>query len=398
DGLLGIARFGPDDAHVYHGCVTADFLDERVNQERTQFNFDESIIEQIVRACANSARETALHPEIEKFDATRLETMEDFVTQYPSFGFEAVGDLLNRTPKNAVKHEQFAQALIPIRIRRDAERNASVQKIVAKLADDKDIPNDVAEEIRKAANEVRAEEQRQLTEYVLRRKIVLDVLDVLIRRVRERDEAKPDHHLESTLHEFICPMRVRGDDPEKIESSSHDLWVVDERLTFSTYFASDVPMSQLVAESKSTDKMDVFLFDHLHGLGFEGDEPLRRVMIVEFKRPGRTQYDENYSPLNQISRYATELKAGKIEDFRNERVRVAEDCVFYCYVVADIVGNLDIHTSGWRTTSNGRGRYIELGGRHRGVIEIIEWKDLIGDARLRNRAFIHAAGVPAGNP
>jgi hypothetical protein len=36
---------------------------------------------------------------------------------------------------------------------------------------------------------------------------------------------------------------------------------------------------------------------------------------------------------------------------------------------------------------------IELGGKHRGMIEIIEWKDLITDAKLRNHAFIDAAGV-----
>lgn len=67
--------------------------------------------------------------------------------------------------------------------------------------------------------------------------------------------------------------------------------------------------------------------------------------------------------------------------------------MFYCYVIADIVGNLEVHTSSWRTTSNGRGRIYDLSGKHRGMIEIIEWKDLISDAKLRNHAFIDAAGV-----
>jgi hypothetical protein len=82
---------------------------------------------------------------------------------------------------------------------------------------------------------VRAEEQRQLTEYVLRRKIVLDVLDVLIRRVRETESGRDDHHLGSTLHQFICPMKLRGDDPSRIERSDHDLWIIDERLVFAKY-------------------------------------------------------------------------------------------------------------------------------------------------------------------
>ena len=78
-------------------------------------------------------------------------------------------------------------------------------------------------QMRRAADDVRAEEQWQLTEYVLRRKMVLDVLDGLIRRVREMASGKDDYHLEGTLHQFICPMKIRGDDPSRVESSDHDL-------------------------------------------------------------------------------------------------------------------------------------------------------------------------------
>jgi len=39
DGLVGVGRLGENEDLVYHGCVTGDFLDDRVNQERTQFNF-----------------------------------------------------------------------------------------------------------------------------------------------------------------------------------------------------------------------------------------------------------------------------------------------------------------------------------------------------------------------
>jgi hypothetical protein len=393
DGLIGIGRFGPDGNNVYHGCITGEFLDDRVNQERTQFNFDETIIEQIVRECSGHVRTNAIHNEIIEFDTLRLGTMQEFVHEYPSFAFEEAQQLLDRTPRNAVKAEQFAQALIPIRIRRDKERNETIQQIVAQLNGSEEVPEDFAAAVRKAANEIRAEEQRQLTEYVLRRKTVLDVMEVLIRRIRERGDGSQAFHLEGTLHQFICPMRIRGDDPSKVEQSDHDLWIIDERLTFTKYFASDVPFTQIIDGDTSTRRPDLLIYDRLHGLGAEGENPLKRVMLVEFKHPGRKDYDERYSPMNQISEYITKLKNGEIEDFRNARVRIADDCVFYCYIVADIVGKLEIHTNGWRTTSNGRGRIQELGGKFRGIVEIIEWADLIGDARLRNHAFISAAGL-----
>ncbi len=393
DGLIGIGRFGSDGTNVYHGCVTGDFLDERVNQERTQFNFDESIIEAIVRECSDHVRTNAIHEEITHFDNQRLGTMQEFMQEYPSFAFEEAPELLARTPKNAVKPEQFAQALIPLRIRRDKERNDTIQKIVSQLGGNDDVPANFAEAIRKAADDIRAEEQRQLTEYVLRRKTVLDVMEVLTRRIRERADGSQDFHLEETLHQFICPMKLRGDDPSKVERSDHDLWIIDERLTFTKYFASDVPFTQIVDGETSTKRPDLLIYDRLYGLGAEGEDPLKRVMLVEFKHPGRKDYDERYSPMSQISEYITKLKNGEIIDFRGGRVRVADDCIFYCYVVADIVGKLEIHTNGWRTTSNGRGRIQELSGKFRGIIEIIEWVDLLGDARLRNHAFVSAAGL-----
>ncbi len=397
DGLVGIGRFGPDGDRVFHGCISGDYLDERVNQERTQFNFDETIVDQIIKECAEHVRTNALHEEIDSFDTSRLGGLREFLSDYPSFGFEDAEQLLDRTPKNATKAEQFAQALIPIRIRRDKDRNQRIQQIVSQLSGDDEVPENLAESIKSAAAEIRAEEQRQLTEYVLRRKVVLDVMQVLIRRIREREDGSEDFHLEETLHKFICPMRLRGDDPSRIERSDHDLWIIDERLTFTKYFASDVPFTQLIDGANSTLRSDLVIYDRIHGLGAEGEDPLRRVMLVEFKKPGRRDYDDRYSPQNQISEYITRLQNGDIEDYRNQRVRIADDCIFYCYVVADIVGKLEIHTNGWRTTSDGRGRIQDLNGRFRGVIEIIEWADLIKDARLRNLAFIDAAGLQYNN-
>ncbi len=111
-------------------------------------------------------------------------------------------------------------------------------------------------------------------------------------------------------------------------------------------------------------------------------------MLIEFKKPGRKEYDDRYSPLNQVSRYLNALASGEVQSFQNERIRIAPDCVFYCYVVADIVGNLETHTSTWRTTADGRGRWMDLAGKFKGTIEVIEWRDLVADARARNAAFI----------
>ncbi|MEL0156794.1 hypothetical protein, partial [Sphingopyxis sp.] len=74
-------------------------------------------------------------------------------------------------------------------------------------------------------------------------------------------------------------------------------------------------------------------------------------------------------------------------------IRIAKDCVFYCYVVADIVGDLVLQLSGWETTSNGQGRIRQLKGDYRGQIEVVQWQDLVNDAWMRNHATLHAAGL-----
>src|SRR5262249_31214137 len=78
DGLIGVGRFGADQNLVYHGCVTGPFLDDRVNQERTQFNFAEDVVEEVVKTCAGVVRDRVLSNEIQRYDSERLETMKGF--------------------------------------------------------------------------------------------------------------------------------------------------------------------------------------------------------------------------------------------------------------------------------------------------------------------------------
>lgn len=393
DGLLGIGRLGEERSSVFHGCLEGQFLDERVNQERTAFNFSEEIVEKLVRAAADTVRKEVLGTEIKEFDSGRLTSLVDFLEFYPSFRLDEPLQLLSKTPRNATKPDEFARALITDRVRRDYERREQVREILELIGGEEGVPEDYHERIKEVADSIKAAEQRQLTEYVVRRKLALDMMDVLLKKLKVSASGNTNHQLEETLHKFICPMRVRGDDPKKVESSEHDLWIVDERLTFARYFASDVPFSKILEESNSKDEPDLFVFERIHGLGIEGEDPLTQAMLVEFKRPMKTSFEAKYLPGNQVIRYLSEIQGKTIEGFDGSSVRIAEDCVFYCYIVADIVGDMKIHTSNWNKTANGRGRWQPLQGDYRGMIEVIEWKDLLSDARLRNAAFLNEVGL-----
>jgi hypothetical protein len=174
-------------------------------------------------------------------------------------------------------------------------------------------------------------------------------------------------------------------------------------LAFTRAFSSDKRLDAILAEGGSGDRPDLLVWDLAYGLGVtdpddpdavDVSEPLRSMMIVEFKKPGRTSYSRTEDNIEQqITKYLAQLKGGEIETFDRARVRVADDCIFHCYVVADICGDLELQLSGWDTTSNGQGRIRALKNMYRGQIEVIQWQDLINEAWLRNRATLHAAGL-----
>lgn len=403
DNLLGIEsleRDGQKDL-AFHGCVSGGYLDLRVNEGRTAFNLTERMLKQISRQCMDAVREQMLPDQVRKYIAKRRERYESFVERYPTFGFDDDDTQLGRVPLHAATPEEFASFLIKFQIRRDEERQQTLQRLIDAI--DTEAQFSFQQSVADAAYEIQASEQLALAQHVVRRKLALELLEKLITRIRAREGASDDFHLERTLHSFICPMNVRGDDPVELKSRAHELWIVDERLAFTRAFSSDKRLDDVIVQAGSADRPDLFLWDMAYGLGstdpdqpeaVDVSEPLRTVMVVEFKKPGRKVYGGGKDQIEQqITRYLAQLQGEEIESFGRTRIRIAKDCVFYCYVIADIVGDLVLQLSGWETTSNGQGRIRQLKGDYRGQIEVVQWQDLVNDAWMRNRATLHAAGL-----
>lgn len=174
-------------------------------------------------------------------------------------------------------------------------------------------------------------------------------------------------------------------------ASSHDLWIVDERLTFAQYFSSDVEFSVLSAATESDERPDVLIFDYVHGL--RPVEESSKVLLIEFKRPGRTSYADDENPQLQVERYVRRLQSGTMTDVKGRPIKLDDRTVFHCFVVADILGKLDDGTYTWQRTADGRGRVYQPREGFRGSIELVGWDTLLGDARGRNQAFFDRAGI-----
>jgi hypothetical protein len=411
DNLIGLTSLRQDgqDGLVFHGCVSGSYLDDRVNEGRTAFTLPESKLKEIARHCVDVVKEKLIPDQIAEFAESRRASYEAFVRRHPIYGFDEPQVQLDRVPFHATAAEDFAAGLVKYQIRREEGRQDALQEIIGLLEGADEVPTNFAQTVVEAAQEIHASEQLALAQHVVRRKLVLEILEKLLKRVRERADKEDDHHLEETLHSFICPMRLRGDDPTKMEARAHDLWIVDERFAFTRAFASDMRLDQVLKEGGTAQRPDVVLWNLAFGMGIvdpdknpnlaDTSEPLKKVLVVEFKRPGRKKYDKAEDNIEaQITKYLAQLQGGEIESFDRERIRIADDCVFHCYVVADIVGDLELQLSAWDTTANGQGRIRPLKNKYRGAIEVVQWRDLVNEAWARNAATLYAAGLSRSIP
>jgi len=393
DGKLGFKNFGPNEDRVFHGILTGEFLDKNVNQERTAFVFEDAIIERIINDLCAEHIERFLSEPLEKFKADQRERIVEITETYPSVAFGETEELQSKIPAGELNSDAIYGHLSRERFRRDQKQAEKIRSVLSRLKDTSADINTLNSAIADASKALEDAEQKSLAEYVVRRKVVLDFIEILIQRVSDqaRDSA---YQREDILHSFICPLRVTtldGGDKKVEASASHDLWIVDERLTFARYFSSDVEFSTLSAAIDSDERPDVLIFDYVHSLR-QTEEP-SKVLLIEFKRPGREDYDNDENPQLQVERYIRRLKSGKLKDVKGRKIDLDENSIFYCFIVADIVGKLDDWTFSWQRTADGRGRVYRPDSGFRGSIELVGWDALLSDARARNQAFFDRAGI-----
>ena len=402
DDLIGISAISAEgrDNLALHLVVSSEFLDERTSESRTSFSIPEAELSNIVKAAVAEARSTFIAEQVSAFDAERRKSFE----KQPIFGYGQAQDIFDRLPVGATSPEAFASALAVPRMRAEQKREERLQSLVKAVVSGDKVPVDFAKTVREAADGIHENERNSLAHHAARRRVVLDLLDALIRRVRERHEKEDLYHLEKTLHSLLVPMRVVGTDGGRAEPSAHDLWILDERLAFTSAFASDLPLKDFLEESDDEGRPDIVLWDTLFGLGAVGDqsgetpvddiEQQSKIFIVELKHPGRTNYGPGENVEDQVKRYVKAIKGRTIEGFGRRPIKVTKDCQFHCTIVADFRGGFADQIEGWDYIYNQRARQRRLGGDFDGVvIQALEWDYVLATARENNRALLDAAGM-----
>ena len=131
-----------------------------------------------------------------------------------------------------------------------------------------------------------------LAEYVARRKAVIELLGQAL----EADE-NGKYSKEARIHSIICPMQVTSND---VPFDDMNLWLIDDRLAYHHYLASDKKFNTLPDLENDVDKrMDITVFDA--ALSYTADpDNINSITIVELKRPMRNDADND--PVAQVLR------------------------------------------------------------------------------------------------
>lgn len=386
DGQLGLRYVGDANDCVYVGLVGGPFLDDHVNQERTSFTFDAEVQADIHKVALASTR-TFLSDFIDRIRAQQLETADRVIRENPQFlpFREALPEFVNNSLSlNTQGEEDIYVEFSRRKLRHKRRLDGQIRSLRAGLSES--FESDV-EQITKALNE---EKKGSLAEYVVRRKAILDLLDSSL---AFKDMEKRRYYREEVIHELIVPLRSNSED---LDYTQHNLWILDDRLSFYTFFRSDRPLHTFVEGAESRREPDLtVVYDQALAFRREGqDEP---VIIIEFKRPGRDDFDGNSNPVTQVLDYVDLFRNGASVVGKDGRLikPISQATRFICYVVADFTPSLlkVIRTTPANNpTADGRG-YFGVSTQHNATIEVLPYEKVLDDARIRNEAFFRHLGL-----
>jgi len=228
-----------------------------------------------------------------------------------------------------------------------------------------------------------------LAQYVAHRRVILDFLE----RSLPSDPETGKYPLEEIIHRIIYPMRTTSDD---VPYEQQNLWIIDERLAYHGFLASDMPLNTATVLSNNSDsRPDLMIFER--ALTFaEDDSALNSLVIVEFKKPDRSDYRKE-DPVDQVYRLIREIKSGHFKDKNGREIKVQSDRIpAYAYVICDTTKEVEIiaQNKGLLPTPDQLG-YYGYNPNLSAYIEIISYTKLLRDAKKRNRILFDKLHLPA---
>lgn len=386
--LLDIEN-GKQKNYTIRSYVIGKYLDDHVDTERGNFSlshteddlFTDISVERIEREASVITKKFFKEHIQEKFQVKKQKVL-DYVSKVAPWNKSLLKDLDLENLPIGIKDLDLELKFQQIKFEKEQKSRIEIQELLdsQKDSNDKTFKKQVVELFTK----VTEDGKNDLAHYVCNRKKVIDLYNELRKRT-ELDKA----HLESELHNLFFPMRKNDRD---IDYEDHNLWLLDERLVFSHYIASDKVISKDIHKEP-----DIAVFYNEKMFFRNGENVITSpITIVEFKRPKRENYPDNENPIQQALRYSRTILDGKCEMPKGvEKVKVNKNNTpVYIYIVCDIVDKIrefaDLANLSVSPDDEGYFGYVS---KYNAYVEIMSFRKVIEDATMRNKIFFHKLGL-----
>lgn len=400
-GLYG--RLTDDNSEFVYACyVTSPFLDKTVRSERTDFDIIEDpgeLFKQTeisfgeIRGLVIERASAYLSNYLEKNRAQAKDRIENFVSQKaPRYR-----PILERIPEEKlivdpnISDKELDLTLHKHLAEIEEELLAEGHNVMApKEGELLSAYQDRLHEYLKKAEDIK---KSDLANYIFHRRVILELLEKAIQKGADGKYARED-----LIHSLIMPMRVESND---IMPDSCNLWLIDERLAFHDYLASDKTLASMPitssTETKEPDIVALNVFDNPI-LVSEGHKlPLASIIVVEIKRPMRNDASagEEKDPIEQAIGYLDRIRNGKVQTASARPIPHSMDIPGFCYVICDITPSIEkrCRLFGLTPTHDHLG-YFGYNPNFKAYLEVISFDRLVNAAKERNKAFFDQLGLP----
>ncbi|MCU5782499.1 hypothetical protein MA04_01799 [Alcanivorax balearicus MACL04] len=386
---------------TYTCYVSSNYLNEHVRSERTAFDIAENVEDMFDEISFKEIREAVL-------DRTK-EYLEDVLFENVSAGRKRVEDFIsNHAPRYRPIASYVPEEMLivdPEKSDKELELHLhaqwyEVERQLVSEGHDIMLPQNEEhlEEYRERLNAylLKAEDLKKsdLANYVSHRKVIIDLLKRSIERLDNGAYARED-----MIHELIMPMRK---DSSEVFLDSCNLWLIDERLAFHNYLASDKTINAMpITGNESTKEPDLLslrVFDNPLLVNDQASFPLAAITVVEIKRPMRNDMreGEDKDPIDQALSYVERIREGQAKTKSGLLIPRNQDIPAYCYVVCDLTSTMIKRCKNFSLTMTADGMgFFGYNPNYKAYIEVISFNQLVKAAKERNRAFFDALGLPA---
>ncbi len=369
---------------VIKAYVFGDYLNDNVSLERGEFRFqtDADLLNGISQNDIEQKAAEIVQSVVGAEIAERKRRKEVRISEY----------VTNDAPWHRILAKEVDFSALPMRpSNQDIELHLQKKKFEKEIATRTQVtallnsenPDELGEKISQLIERISDNSKNDLIHYVSMRKCVLDLFSKSL-----EIGADGKHKSEGEVHDIIMP---RKKDSEELNYDAHNLWILDERLNFTSYVSSDKPLQS------SGDRTDITVYNRR--VAYRGDnEASNPITIFEFKKPQRDDFADPSSmedPVQQIIRYVNQIREGKFKTPTGRDILVNDTTPFYGYVVCDLTKKVKDwlqKEKNFTPMPDGLG-WFNWSGNISLYMEVVSWTKLLRDAEMRNKIFFNKLGI-----